>query len=164
MPTPVGGAGDVDDARLLGRPDPAALLSPVCGRVEEVHQQAGLVGTPPRDPPPIQGVFDARDLRSRAFGTQAASENLVGSVAVGCRLFPQTRGRFDFREGGRRGEYVRSVVSTACFRHLKRKNPHPIDDDAVLLGTLVLPLTARSDIFPKCTTSGHQQSLFREWL
>ncbi len=88
-PAPVGGAGNVDAARLLGRPDPAALLSPVCGRLGEVHQQAGLVGTPPRDLPPIPGEFDAGDLRSRAFGEQAAREGFVGFVAVGRRLSPQ---------------------------------------------------------------------------
>jgi poly(3-hydroxybutyrate) depolymerase len=41
--------------------------------------------------------------------TQAASEDLAGLVAAGCRLSTQANGRFDLHEGGYRGGYVQSV-------------------------------------------------------
>ena len=61
-PEPVSGARDVDDARLSHRPDAAALLSAVCGRLGEVHQQAGLVGAHARDLPPIRSSVHASNL------------------------------------------------------------------------------------------------------
>ncbi len=46
------------------------------------------MGLGARDLQAIQGEFEARNLRGRAFDSQAARERAVGYSAIGCPFFP----------------------------------------------------------------------------
>ena len=134
-------------AFLVDQTQPIFVVRSLPPRWEILHHASGPYGNASawRSSTNSRCGCHARDLRRRAFRhTQAASEYLVGfSPSRRASASLSSQPHFG-REGGRRGEYVRSEDTIACFGVANGRNPHSIEDPSPVTPAFPLPTRANS--------------------